>query len=134
MTPEQAQELLGGTTPAPWHVHIRDRHFLGETETWLYVGDTPALPVDHQLMSAAPALAEQIANMHYEYAVQVLMGDGEWYFADEDSLPFGSLKPYEVRWGTKEEAKEIHDSEVDYFDHDGIRIVRRLVSTPEVVE
>ena len=114
MTPEEARDML---------------HYAGAD------GFTaPEAVLTAELAAHAPVMAEQIANMHYEYAVQVLMGDGEWYFADEHSLPFGSLKPHEVRWCTKNEAQEIHDSEVDYFGHDGIRIVRRLAGEPEVVE
>lgn len=90
------------------------------------------------LAEAAYALAQTVAGLRYEYAVQVLLSDGAggytWHFADEDSLPFGSLKPYEVRWYTKKEAQEILDAEVDCFGPKDIRIVRRLVSESEVVE
>lgn len=84
------------------------------------------------------AVLKQVANMRYEYAVQVLLSDGAggytWHFADEDSLPFGSLKPYEVRWYTKKEAQEILDAEVDCFGPKDICIVRRLAGESEVVE
>lgn len=60
------QRLLDQATPGPWNVHTRDRHFDGETETWLYVGDTPALSVDYQLMSAAPDLAQEVLRMREE--------------------------------------------------------------------
>lgn len=70
ITPEQARALLDAATPGPWHVHTRDRHIDGETETWLYVGDTPALTVDHNLMSAAPDLAAVVAGLRVEYAVR----------------------------------------------------------------
>lgn len=98
----------------------------------------PELCLTAELAAHAPAMAEQIANMHYEYAVQVLLSDGAggnvWHFADEDSLPFGSLKPHKVRRYTEKEAQEIYDAEVDYFGHDGIRVVRSLSTEPEVVE
>ena len=90
------------------------------------------------LAEAAYALAQTVAGLRYEYAVQVLLSDGAggytWHFADEDSLPFGSLKPYEVRWYTKKEAQEILDAEVDCFGPKDIRIVRRLAGESEVVE
>ena len=57
------KRLLDHTTPGPWNVHTRDRHFDGETETWLYVGDTPASSIDYQLMSAAPELAQDNLRM-----------------------------------------------------------------------
>lgn len=98
----------------------------------------PEMLVTLELATQAPVMAEQIASQHYEYAVQVLLSDGAggytWHFADKDSLPFGSLKPYEVRWYTKKEAQEIHDAEVACFGPKDIRIVRRLVSESEVVE
>ena len=118
MTPEQAQDML--------HYESAD----GFT--------APELCLTAELAAHAPFMAEQIANQQYEYAVQVLLSDGAggytWHFADEDSLPFGSLKPYEVRWCTKKEAQEILDAEVVCFGPKDIRIVRRLVSESEVVE
>lgn len=60
------KHLLDQTTPGPWNVHTRDRHFDGETETWLYVGNTPASSIDHQLMSAAPDLAQEVIRMREE--------------------------------------------------------------------
>lgn len=118
MTPQEAQDML---------------HYAGAD------GFTaPELCLTAELAAHAPIMAEQIANQQYEYAVQVLLSDGAggytWHFADEDSLPFGSLKPYEVRWYTKKEAQEILDAEVDCFGPKDIRIVRRLVSESEVVE
>lgn len=58
--------LLEQSTPGPWKVHTRDRRFDGETETWLYVGDTSALSVDYQLMSAAPQLAQEVIRLREE--------------------------------------------------------------------
>ena len=141
MTPEEAQGLLDGATPGPWQVrgdgpanrqlHVCDceeRAEVAESVTW----------ENAPLIAAAPALAELVASLRYEYAVQVLLGDGAggytWHFADEDSLPFGSLKPHEVRWYTKKEVQEILDAEVECFGPKGIRIGRRLVAAPEVVE
>ena len=136
ITPEQAQELLRGDFGTE-----KRTEWLGNSQadfdsfTGSYIRSTPG---DIALAEAAPALAELVANMRYEYAVQVLLGDGAggnvWHFADEDSLPFGSLKPHEVRWYTKKEAQEILDAEVECFRPKDIRIVRRLVAAPEVVE
>lgn len=63
LTTTNLKRLLDQTTTGPWNVHTRDRHFDGETETWLYVGDTPALSVDYQLMSAAPELAQEVIRL-----------------------------------------------------------------------
>lgn len=88
--------------------------------------------------SAAWRALHAVGQMRYEYAVQVLLSDGAggnvWHFADEDSMPFGSLKPYGARWYTKKEAQEIRDAEVDCFGNKDIRIVRRLVGESEAVE
>lgn len=115
MTPVEAQELLAQVE-----------------------GMSPYYLQDHMDWKQVASALETIAGLRYEYAVQVLLSDGDgvgvWHFADEDSLPFGSLKPYEVRWYTEKEAQEILDAEVDYFGHDGIRIARRLAGDPEVVE
>lgn len=118
MNPEEARELRDAATPGPWHVHTRDRHIDGETETWLYVGDTPALPVDHQLMSAAPELAEIVAGLRYEYAVQVK--DEEW-------------RTLANAWTSREEAKARYDATPGKRTG-RVRIVRRLASDVEVVE
>lgn len=142
ITPQEARALRDGALPGPWERRqCGERHGYGgaplcgaEIAGPIHAEFIDASTVD--LVAAAPELAEVVANLRYEYAVQVLLSDGAggnvWHFADEDSLPFGSLKPYEVRWYTEKEAQEILDAEVDYFGHDGIRIVPRLVSEPEV--
>lgn len=141
--PEDAQSMLREATPGPWqargdgpsagHPHFyictcEDRAHVAEN---VYYGNA-------RLLTYAPDLAEVVANLRYEYAVQVLLGDGTggnvWHFADEDSLPFGSLKPHEVRWYTKKEAQEILGAEVECFGPKDIRIVRRLAGESEVVE
>lgn len=136
ITPEQAQDLLRGDFGTDESTEqLGNSHADFDSFTGAYIRSTPG---DIALADAAPELAEQIANMRYEYAVQVLLSDGAggyvWHFADEDSLPFGSLKPYEVRWYTKKEAQEILDAEVDCFGPKDIRIVRRLAAEPEVAE
>lgn len=129
MTPEEARELLERATPAPWQVHIRDRHFLGETETWLYVGDTPALS---WLMSAAPVLAEQIASMHYEYAVQG--PDGRWVRETDDRNLALTIDPMSaLRHCHPRIIERLAEAASAQFGCE-FRIVRRLVSEPEVVE
>ena len=89
VTPGQARELLYGTTPGPWTVED-------------YKGDRPEVlieshpygtiaadvePDDAPLIAAAPALAELVANMRYEYAVQV---KGGWWVGENDA---GELVP-----------------------------------------
>lgn len=68
------------------------------------------------LVVAAPALAELVANMHYEYAVQLKHGDG--WITSRHHTP------------TVEVAEEV----AARYERSETRIVRRLVSDVEVVE
>lgn len=86
------------------------------------------------LAEAAYALAQTVANMHYEYAVQVQMSDGEWHFTDDDYYPFGTPEPRLVQWETETGAKELYNSFVEDDGPEYLRIVRRLATEPEVVE
>ncbi|HAT1360279.1 hypothetical protein [Corynebacterium striatum] len=65
---------------------------------------------------------ETIAGMRWEYAVQYKTPDG-WKY---------SRKPWEIRWQESEAVQEVRA----HRDHPGqeTRIVRRLVSQPEVME
>ena len=67
-------------------------------------------------------MAETIAAMDYEYAVQYLTPDG-WKY---------SRPSWENRWQDSEAVQEVRA----YRDHPGqeTRIVRRLVSQPEEVQ
>jgi|GEM_PF-5273818 len=76
---------------------------------------------------------ETIANLRYEYAVQVEMSDGEWHFTDDEFYPFGTPEPRHAEWQTKTGAEELYASFVEDDGPKHIRIVRRLVSAPEVV-
>lgn len=137
MTPEEARALLDGATPGPWQVrgdgpanrqlHVCDceeRAEVAESVTW----------ENAPLIAAAPALAELVAGMRYEYAVQVEMSDGEWHFTDDEFYPFGTPEPRHAEWQTKTGAEELYDSFVEDDGPKHIRIVRRLVSESEVVE
>lgn len=88
MTPEEARQLLDGTTPAPWKVEILSYEqppYLGEfVEFWVTAHNNKELvnvydiPEGHAneigrnftLMAAAPDMAAIIAGMRTEYAVQ----------------------------------------------------------------
>jgi len=67
-------------------------------------------------------LAGQIADMTYEYAVQYKTPDG-WEYTYES---------WDIRWQDSEDVQRVRA----YRDHPGeeTRIVRRLVSEPEVME
>ncbi|MHC2848817.1 hypothetical protein ACUXOC_000239 [Corynebacterium mucifaciens] len=104
MTPEQAQELLD----------IANR---GETD-----GQRPVtVAANHApLAEAAYALAELVANMHYEYAVRTSR-DGN----DDYVYTSSWYQSYDEAADRAAEVKRVNPHTT---------IVRRLVSDPEVVE
>ena len=120
MTPEKARELLD----------IANR---GETG-----GERPVtVAANHApLAEAAPALAELVAGMHYEYAVQFKHGD-VWEYengAFNDRSPVDDLYSEDPSvafwWDCVEDAQR----EAARIDVTPTRITRRLVSDPGVVE
>lgn len=143
ITPEQAKALLKDTTPAPWKKTQEDlTHPVGYLiEGVLYdccsyqgaVSDPEA-----DLICAAPDMAEQIAGMRYEYTAQIQDEHGEWKFYGGWEWKVGG--DYEMilletsadtTWTANlETAREWAGDTAG----DEIRIVRRLVSGPEVVE
>lgn len=127
VTPELARELLAKAYPEPRFV---DEWTAEEVDLRPVTVTAELVP----LVEAAPALAELVANMRYEYAVQVQMSDGEWHFTDDEYYPFGTPEPRHAEWQTKTGAEELYAS---FAEDDGpkhIRIVRRLVSESEVAE
>ena len=113
MTPEEARDLLDGTTPGPWFF---DDDMDGRVYT---IG--PIVPIDvglscstddAALAAHAPDMAAMIAGMREEYAV---------------SLPDGQLVG--AGWGTHDTALE----DMNAWRRDGYdaRIVRRYVTEPE---
>lgn len=76
MNPEKARALREDATPGPWRVETSSL-----CECCTYVA-APAAAVctpdaeDAPLIAAAPELAELVAGLRYEYAVQV--NDREW--------------------------------------------------------
>lgn len=123
MTPEEARQLLEGTTPGPWDadddgplvggIWSPDRIIFGSYFDW---EDMPQWeqgePEDRRLMAAAPDMASMIANMNPEYSVQ--LADGRLVGAG---------------WGTRETA----ECDRDAWQRDGYnaRIVCRYVTEPE---
>lgn len=84
----------------------------------------PEMCITPELIDHAPIMAEQIANMHYEYAVQVnerRNRDADWWYWKDNMR---------TQWFTDyEEAVNVAESIPE-----SACIVRRLVSAPEVVE
>lgn len=95
---------------------------------------------DTPLVAAAPELAQLVADMHYEYAAQVEKNGRKYIITDSD----------EGHWLCGDDHKVLQDWHSDYMDaenyayswnkHDAertgttARIIRRLVSEPEVTE
>lgn len=138
MTPEQARQLLEGTSPAPW-CHEAQSEWWDEEEDSIIVkqGANPevnpyrsvakvdlcndlqipdrTMIANANLIAAAPDMAAMIANMRTEYAVQ--LADG---------------RLVGVGWGTRETA----ECDRDAWRRDGYnaRIVCRYVTGPQPLE
>lgn len=85
ITPEQAQELLDGDFESETHpewVGVVQADF--DSFSGAYIRATPG---HEALYEAASDLAHTVANMHYEYAVQV---KGGWWVGENDA---GELVP-----------------------------------------
>ena len=111
ITPQQAQDML--------HYESTD----GFT--------APELCLTAELAAHAPVMAEQIANMRYEYAVVCLVEGDVWRYARGGVL----ITPleHEARWfPTREEAEAYAERRRSTAKE--TRVVPRLVSTPEVAE
>lgn len=128
--PERAQELLNGDFGTE-----RCTEWLGNSQadfdnfTGAYISSTPG---DIALAEAAPELAQLVAGMRWEYAVQVSV-DGElWLFAHGGVK--GTLDPIEPCWWfrTEEEARDF--AKFRTTKRSTARVVRRLVSDVEVIE
>ena len=117
MTPEEARELLDGTVPGPW---LCDKDG-DEYEFVIGTGDFGIITEvdresDGRLIAAAPALAETIADMDWEYAVQEFVG----YWRERGSGFSNAVVARRFLDMKQEDAP--------------MRIVRRLATDWEVVE
>lgn len=139
ITPEQARNLPYDNYTTPWAL-IEDVVFdgRGDYEQAWHAG--PATVYDEDLVplvAAAPVMAAQIAEMRWEYAPQVHI-DGNWkYYTGwgNRKLPEPTFNTpahtFEVGWfDSEEEARRIAPPP----DGAEYRIVRRLVSKPEVID
>lgn len=134
MTPEEARQLLDGITPAPWEVESWNKQEVGcpeVTDFWITSHNDKQVAAqetierhldeterDFNLMAAAPGMAEMIAGMTAEYAVQVRRSDGWQWSRDEDDFRWQPLTVQMVR------ADRDHPREET-------RIVCRYVTEPE---
>ena len=125
ITPDRARALLRGDFASDAHQTSVGNLEAGTIITGAYIFGTPG---DFALTEAAYALAQTVANLHYEYAVQKLDGN-EWKLTDLDGRALESYEYEKVTWCDR----PIPQS--DIADRGpGWRIVRRLVTAPEVAE
>jgi hypothetical protein len=132
ITPDQAQNLLDGATPGPWRaLHdqwededgtpCEDFYVLGGPDGILHTEDfdpdTHNPVANTTLAAAAPDLAQTIAGMKTEYALETLWGTGaDW------AVTTGWFPTPERAWADL------------VLDAGPTRLVRRVVSETEVVE
>lgn len=140
MTPEQAQKLLDAATPGPWEHDGAGCVGNYVTREIVCVSgpdmkDDPQAVADRNMIIAAPVLAELVASLRYEYAVQVGM-DGKFayaFMADTGKFRFGPLALADW-WQTHGEAADLVADMKSMNPHTTACVVRRLVGEPEVVE
>ncbi len=139
MTPEQARQLLEGTTPGPWKV---DKQSYGEVVVDFWVTDRDDNKVAEEtcldievhevgrnfnLIAAAPDMANMIAGMSPEYAVQgKAPSSDEWITLSQwsEELPSSELELGITL--TYEDTGETYQVDT--------RIVMRYVPTPQPLE
>lgn len=137
MTPEQARELLDGAQPGPWKAVDEDDNGKKRPDTSRLMRSASGeyLGIMHgqdaHLAAAAPDLAETIAEMHWEYAVQAMDEDGKWLGIDKNGL--ATHAHGFVVWHISQ--RDARESLLDLVEQEApTRIVRRMVTDPEVVE
>ena len=133
MTPEQIHELLDNATPGPWEARATydDGTPRPDTTREMRAGDQ-YLGIMHapdaDLAAAAPDLAELVAGMHYEYAVQHDRY-GEWLY--ETTRHATTKDPTLAMWW--DDVEDARDEARTCYNGCNTRIVRRLVGESEVV-
>ena len=85
-----------------------------------------------EMVARAPFMAEQIANMHYEYAVQNVE-TGKWVRECGGVLIYTS-GPSAADWNTDLEETQNFEEWITDETLTAHRVVRRLVGEPEVIE
>ena len=135
ISPAWAQELLDGAQPGPW-VYNRPIVETDGGRGQLTAADPEYGVIDEgdgPLVAAAPELAQTVAGMRYEYAVQVSNDGGEsWRFAHGGTK--STLDPIDPCWWfrTEEEARDF--AKFRTTKRSSARVVRRLVTDVEVIE
>lgn len=143
IAPEKAKELLDSATPGPWELNWEETSEHDDLVqglcAWLEAGHErvfgAGLVIEDQeeltnlaLAAAAPDLAETIASMLWEYAVQVEIRPGVWrYLSHGETVTQLSHK---AKWFTTPGDACRYAKDRGWPEH----TVRRLVSDPEVIK
>lgn len=147
---QRTKKALDGTTPGPWELYGGEIHQIQHTpeqctsfrcdhrwpvlsESWGESAAVVAEDEDLALMAAAPEMAQALAEETWEYIVQVKLADRWQFYIGESRLPTDS-PGLAVGFSQKKYAEELAKAEFNHptFKHP-IRIVRRRVSPPEVI-
>lgn len=129
---DQADQWTQTATPGPWYVHTdpddQDGTFIYDEDGHMCIAVAPAgsdyREADLTLAAAAPLLAAQIAGMQWEYGVeQHTLDSPHWHTAI----------PYD-RGFDEDKCTQLAETFRANNPHNKYRIVRRLVSKPEVID
>ncbi|GEM_PF-5933923 len=148
MTPEEARQLLEDTTPGPWGFDTQTYEepcypeLVVDFQVTTHNGNQVAVQTDFDsdayesgrnfnLMAAAPDMAEMIANMTAEYAVErncsVIEGEPDW-----EKIGFGMYPGIIANtfWTTEKKLAEnlYEDAKTGHLP---VRLVRRYVTAPQ---
>lgn len=134
---QHAKELLDGATPAPWEwvgysieaegstvVDFQCVTSFGQSGA---VRDVEVTPEDEELIAAAPEHTQALAEETWEYSFQTRYADG-WETACND------VTDIDEWWSDRSEAEEAAASAYDPYVDRPIRLIRRRVSPPEVIQ
>lgn len=130
ITPDKARALLRGdfaSDARQTSVGNLEANF--DSFTGAHIAGTPG---DFALTEEAGALAELVANMHYEYAVQNVE-TGKWVRECGGVLIYTS-GPSAADWNTDLGETQNFEEWITDETLTAHRIVRRLATAPEVVE
>lgn len=137
ITPDKARELLRGDFASD-----AEKTAVGNLVAWFrstgaYIYGTPG---DFALTEAAGALAETVANLHYEYAAQVEKNGRKYIITDSDEGHWLCGDNHKVLQDWHPCYMEAEDYAYSWNKHEGKRdgttahVIRRLVGEPEVAE
>lgn len=132
MTPDKARELLENAAPGRWEYKDYTVYTNAGRDV-LTIPDGVYGMIQEQdgpLVAAARDLAELVAGLRYEYAVQVTDKDGSVLYAKSYRTLSGDI---EEAWWQDEPNEKLAEKWWSKIPACRVRILRRLVGDPEVV-